>query len=178
METLQRTRMSYDDYLALPEHVRAEWVDGEVVVTPSASYGHQRISQRLSRILQDSLPGLFPVEAVTLFLPGNRERIPDLLVLDREPDTPHIHFAPLLVVEILSRSTRSEDTVRKSGDYLAGGIGQYWIVDPDNRCIEVFANHRDRWELEARVDEAEPTVAVSVTAELAVELSLDAVLPP
>lgn len=177
METLERRRMSYDDYLALPEHVRAEWVDGEVVVTPSASYGHQRISQRLSRIFQDSLSGLFTVEAVTVFLPGNRERIPDLLVLDHEPETPHIHFAPILVVEILSRSTRSEDTVRKSSDYLAAGIGQYWIVDPDNRCIDVFANRGVGWELEARVDQAQPTVTVSVTDDHSVELTLSAVLP-
>lgn len=33
METLQRLRMSYDEYLALPEDVRAKWVDGEVVVS-------------------------------------------------------------------------------------------------------------------------------------------------
>lgn len=177
VETLERRRMSYDDYLALPEHVRAEWVDGEVVVTPSASYRHQRISHRLATLLDDGLPGLFVVEAVTVFLPGNRERIPDLSVLDHEPEGAHIHAAPMLVVEILSPSTRSEDTVRKSGDYLAAGIGQYWIVDPDNRCIDVFDNTETGWELLARVDEAAPVAHVQVTADLGLELRLSAVLP-
>lgn len=74
-------------------------------------------------------------------------------------------------METLQRRRMSYD------DYLAGGIGQYWIVDPENRCIEVFASHRDGWDLEARVDAAVPEVVVGVIDELSVELTLDAVLP-
>lgn len=47
--------------------------------------------------------------------------------------------APLmLVVEVLSSSTRPEDTIRKSADYARGGAGQYWIVDLDLRRIEAW----------------------------------------
>lgn len=176
MPTLQRRRMSYDAYSALPEEVRAEWVDGEVVVTPSPSFRHQRISFRLARLLDEGLPGFYMVEATSLHLPHNRERIPDLMVVDREPETPHVDFAPVLVAEILSSSTRSEDTVRKSGEYLAGGAGQYWIVDPADRSIDIFANQGVQWGAVARIDEASPLASVPVTAEMAVDVSLDAVL--
>ena len=172
MPTLERKRMSYDAYCALPEEIRAEWVDGEVVVTPSPSFRHQRISFRVARLLDEAMPGFYMVEATSLHLPRNRERIPDLMVVDREPETPYVDFAPVLVVEILSRSTRSEDTVRKSGEYLAGGAGQYWIVDPVDRSIDVFANNHTGWDAVARIDEAIPEVTVPVTEDASVEVRL------
>lgn len=170
--------MSYDDYLALPETVRAEWVDGEVVVTPSPSYRHQRSSLRLAGSLDSGLPGLFVVEATSLHLPVNRERIPDILVLDREPETPHVDFPPVLVVEILSPSTRSEDTVRKSTDYLAGGVRQYWLLDPEGRSLEVFRNDDSGWTLLARADDAQPSVRVPVFEHGDVQVDLTTILPP
>jgi hypothetical protein len=113
---LRRRRMSYDEYLALPESVRAEWVDGEVV------------------------------EAVGVHLPNKRERIPDIVVVEREPDTAYVTDTPVLLVEILSPSTRSEDTLRKSTEYLAAGVGQYWLVDRDHRAIDVLENAGGRLE--------------------------------
>lgn len=174
--SLERLRMSYDEYQALPESVRAEWVDGEVVVTPSADYPHQQVSRRLANLLEASLPDLFVVEAVTTYLPKNRERIPDIIVLEREPDTPHIHDTPVLVAEILSPSTASEDTVRKSTEYLAAGIGQYWIVDRDARALLVFENRDGGWEVLARIDENTPQVSVPVAPYGSVEVDLSTVL--
>lgn len=109
MVALQRQRMSYDEYLALPESVRAEWVDGEVVVTPSASYQHQKISRRLANLIDAALPELYVVEAVTTYLPNNRERIPDIVVVKREPDTLHVHETPVC---FWSRSSRPALVVR------------------------------------------------------------------
>ena len=56
LSTLERRRMSWENYLALPEHPRTEWVDGEVVVTPGASWPHQRASRRLANHLEVHLP--------------------------------------------------------------------------------------------------------------------------
>lgn len=58
METLQRLRMSWDEYLALPEKPKAEWVDGEVVVSPSPTIRHQLISRRVSTAIEHALPDL------------------------------------------------------------------------------------------------------------------------
>lgn len=176
MVALQRRRMSYDDYLALPESVRAEWVDGEVVVTPAASFDHQRVSRRLANLIEGSLADLIVVEAVSVHLPNNRERIPDIVVVERAPDTAYVTETPVLVVEVLSPSTASEDTVRKSTEYLAAGIGQYWLVDHENRVIDVFENRDGGWELLAHLDERSPGASVSMAPHGTVDLSLTQIL--
>jgi len=60
---------------------------------------------------------------------------PDLLVVcDPAKVSPRgIEGAPDLVVEILSPSTASKDTVRKRWSYEAAGVPEYLIVDPDER---------------------------------------------
>jgi Uma2 family endonuclease len=44
---------------------------------------------------------------------------------------------PLLVVEIISPSTRRRDQEQKKSLYMVAGVAEYWIVDPDARSIRV-----------------------------------------
>lgn len=96
-------------------------------------FPHQRASLRLANALAMALPDLIVVQEVSAKLSSNRIRIPDISVLDHAPESFFVTDPPRLVVEILSPSTRSEDTVRKSGEYAAAGIGQYWLLDPEVR---------------------------------------------
>ena len=43
---------------------------------------------------------------------------------------------PDLVVEILSPSTERNDRTIKLQDYARHGVGEYWIVDADERTVE------------------------------------------
>ena len=45
---------------------------------------------------------------------------------------------PDLVVEVLSRSTRSRDRRIKFEAYRDAGIPEYWMVDPDARTVVVY----------------------------------------
>ncbi|MHC4469453.1 MAG: Uma2 family endonuclease [Planctomycetota bacterium] len=63
---------------------------------------------------------------------------PDLLVLpegvrvgpaDREVPLPH------LVVEVLSPSTARRDRREKREEYLAGGVEEVWLVDPEEKSV-------------------------------------------
>ncbi|MDP9402324.1 MAG: Uma2 family endonuclease [Actinomycetota bacterium] len=57
---------------------------------------------------------------------------PDLLVLPRQHvGGANVTVAPLLVVEILSPSTRAADLGAKRVKYEELGVAVYWIVDPD-----------------------------------------------
>ncbi|MDP9182969.1 MAG: Uma2 family endonuclease, partial [Actinomycetota bacterium] len=59
-----------------------------------------------------------------------RQLQPDVLVVVDGPlDVPRIDTTPLLVVEVLSKSTRSRDLVAKRNAYQDAGIASYWIVD-------------------------------------------------
>lgn len=175
-EPLRRVRMSWEEYLELPERPRAEWVDGEVVflmAPPLFDHGNAQIE--LGGLLRDAFPELYVVAEVLLALPRNRVRLPDLMLVDKRPPDGWVREAPLLVVEVLSPSTRSEDTIRKSMDYAAGGAGQYWVVDPDLRAIDVWRLVDGEWELLARLDDDHPTAEVGLAGAV-VPLDLRQVL--
>lgn len=175
-EPLRRVRMSWEEFLELPEWPRAEWVDGEVVmlVTPPV-FDHGVAQGQLAALLVPLFPEAYVVPEVFLVLPRNRVRLPDLMVVTERPADGWVRTAPLLVVEILSLSTRSEDTIRKSMEYAAGGAGQYWVVDPDLRTIDLWGNVDGEWELLARVDDEHPTAEVEL-AGVAVPIDLRHIL--
>ena len=50
----------------------------------------------------------------------------------------YVHSAPLLVVEVMSRSNRAKERMRLRQDYASPGVPEYWEVWPENRSIEVL----------------------------------------
>jgi Uma2 family endonuclease len=60
-----------------------------------------------------------------------RQVQPDVLVIrDEGLDAVRVESVPLLVVEVLSRGTRSRYQVTKRRVYEQAGVPSYWIVDP------------------------------------------------
>lgn len=176
---LQRFRMPWDEFLELQVEGKAEWVDGEVVVSPPNNVGHGITCARLIVVLTGALPDLDVGTDIGVWLPHNRLRGPDLVALARTPlpRTAFLEKPPVLVVEILSPSTRSEDLLRKGPEYAAAGIEQYWVVDPEGRSLEVFSNVDARWEPLLRLDDQHPTGEVTVGEHGVVPLDLNAILP-
>ena len=66
--------------------------------------------------------------------------VPDLVVVRHPQDVTEraIEAPPLLVVEILSPSTRKQDRGIKAERYGELGVEHFWIVDPDPRQVECF----------------------------------------
>lgn len=175
---LQRLRMSWEEYLLLPEKPKAEWVDGEVVVSPPVGEPHGIATANVIFTIKTALSQLRVMTEVGVWLPRNRLRAPDVMVTTAPTTTMWVEDAPVLVVEVLSPSTRSEDTMRKGPEYLAAGIGQYWVVDPDARAIDVFENVDGVWELLLRLDAGRLAGEVVVGDHGTVPLVLDEILPP
>lgn len=74
-------------------------------------------------------------------------RIPDVMVLDQDQwkemrDREAIIYLneppPLLVVEVVSESTRNTDYRAKRVEYNVLDIPEYWVVDPQQRTVTVF----------------------------------------
>lgn len=165
-------RMSFADYLDLPDELRAEYVDGEAIMGPPPTYEHQQICQRVVTLLNAEVAEpLVVVAAAGWHLSEDRIRIPDVMVLRQAPAGPLVTEAPLVTVEVLS-TNRSEDLVRKSTEYLEAGVGQYWIVDPRDRVIDVFENTDHGWHQLAHVTDEHPdaTVTVHDTAQVRLQL--------
>jgi Uma2 family endonuclease len=145
MSTQATRKLDYEDYLRLPDDGRRyEIIDGELFVTAAPNPFHQRLSKRLQRRLEDYFEegGLGEVfdAPVDVILARHDILEPDLVIVANpgQISTRGIEGAPLLVVEVLSPSTRGRDRGVKMARYAALGVPHYWIADPDARSIECF----------------------------------------
>jgi len=167
-------RMTYEQYLDLPDEVRAEYVDGEALMNLAPSFRHQEVCLRLADLLRAQLgPAAVVALAVGWQLADRapKLRIPDLVVLERRPDSDLVTTAPLVAVEVMS-SNRRNDLVRKSTEYLAAGVQQYWIVDLRDRGISVYSRAEGGWELLADLTSSAPTATVEIPPFGSVNVSL------
>jgi len=140
-----RRKLDYSYIQATPnDGKRYELVDGELLVNPAPTPIHQRVSRRLQRQLEDyfharNLGEVFDAPLDVILTPHDVFE-PDLLVV---ADPSHISARaiekpPLLVVEILSPSTRRVDRGLKFRRYAALGVPHCFIVDPDEHRLECY----------------------------------------
>ncbi len=126
--------------------VKAEFINGEVIVHSPVKRQHWKITDLLSRILSVFSGirklGSVGTEKVMIALTRN-DYEPDLVFFSKEKT---MHFydeqvlfpAPDFVVEILSKKTAAKDKGIKKQDYAANGIQEYWIIDPIKQQIEQY----------------------------------------
>lgn len=133
-----RIPMSYADYLALGETRHHEHYDGLTIVNPP-NRRHVLVAYRLGRLLGDACPAGYQVLPEWGWQPVSEAVFePDVMVAAADaPGDDLLRAAPLLVIEISSPSTRSEDLGRKMHAYADGGAPWYWIVDPDAQSVTV-----------------------------------------
>ena len=86
--------------------------------------------------------------------------IPDLLTcrVDAEGNK-YLEEPPLLVVEVLSPSTRLDDLTRTRELYAASGADWYWIVDPVEPWIAVLQRQVEGYVEVQRIGPGESAVA-------------------
>jgi len=133
-----------------------ELIHGELLVTPPPAGEHEeilaRLSEQLGRLVTACKLGrVYHPRAVVQFKGSEVE--PDLMVRKPHPrpqDGWEAAPIPMLVVEVISPSTRRRDREQKKQFYLETGVAEYWIVDPEARAITVIrADDADRVALES-----------------------------
>ena len=148
----EKTRYTFADVLSWDEDERIEIIDGEAFMMATPSRIHQEISGELFRQLANFLEGkqcrVYPAPfGVRLFArdgdgPEDVDTLvePDIsVVCDRSKLDQHgCKGAPEMVIEILSPSTLLHDRLVKLNLYDQAGVLEYWIVDPQNRAVQVF----------------------------------------
>ncbi len=123
---------------------RYELVRGQLFVTPAPSYAHQRLVDDLAAAL---FPYVARHELGRVSFPRGIVRVgtdtevePDLMVRPnpaRGPLTWEAAPLPLVVVEVISDTTRRRDRVEKRSLYRDLAIPDYWIVDGERRVVRV-----------------------------------------
>ena len=184
MDSMSTTRITWRDTLLMPEDgKRYEAIDGELYVTPAPLLRHQWISANLEAALRLMLmePGhgwVFDAPVGVEF-PDTEEGVqPDIVFVSKARQhilvKEGIRGAPDLVVEILSPGTAERDRTIKRKLYQRQGVAQYWVVDPEAECVEV-------WDFAAGAVEPQrytDTLPVSLGARPLGEVRLAEIFPP
>lgn len=147
-------RWTYADYCRIPaDRKRHQIVDGRHFVSPAPSLRHQEVALRLAmelvRAVEDQRRGRVFVAPVDVHLAPGTIVQPDLVVLSTRHTSrlgqKKITGAPDLLVEILSPSHRTLDTVRKRERYERAGVRELWLVDPDTDSLVQLVLRRGRY---------------------------------
>lgn len=161
-----------DDLDALPAvGQQYELVDGMLLVTPPPLIPHQLVAHLLANVLDPAMPReLLVVPGPAQVTHGDRTSLePDFSVVRRADVLDGKLIAPpLLVVEVLSPSTRSKDLVLKRSVYAEIGIPSYWIVDTTVPSVVVLELEAGSYVERARAqgrDRVSVTQPVAVTFE-------------
>lgn len=125
---------------------RYEVVYGELLVTPAPRVWHQTMVVRLIAALSPYLAE-HPTAGIVFMSPADISWGPDVLLQPdvfvvathqgRTLDWSRMQTLPL-VVEVLSPSTARSDRFLKRLRYREAGAEHYWIVDPDERAVEIW----------------------------------------
>jgi Uma2 family endonuclease len=142
-------RATYDDLAAVPDHLVAELIDGQLHTFPRPAAPHTRAASRMGALLDGPFdrgvggPGGWVIlDEPELHLHGD-VLVPDLAGWRRErmpkmPQTAAFELAPDWTCEVLSPSTAAIDRADKMPVYARERVGHVWLVDPLARTLEVF----------------------------------------
>lgn len=141
-----KVRFNYQDYCQLPEGKRYEIMDGEIYVVPSPGFAHQNFLGNLFVVLRDFVMsnnlGIVVIAPFDVILSEEDVVQPDLVSIARDRreiiTRRGCEGPPDLAVEVHSPSTSQRDKELKRKLYATYGVGEYWLVDPEVRTVEVL----------------------------------------
>jgi Uma2 family endonuclease len=147
----ESTAISLEEYLSgeRDSEIKHEYIDGQVFAMAGASLRHNLICTNLSAVLWNQLQGkpCYPLTSDMLVKTSDRKfRYPDVQVIcdDDSSDDDYVRENPILIVEVLSRSTRRRDKTEKREEYLAlPSLLEYVLIEQDVAEVEVQRRSND-----------------------------------
>ena len=141
MNVVLPTRMTVDEFLAWAvrqERGRFELFDGRVVMQQPQNWGHADIAWRVANVLalaieRSGVPFYAAPMGMTVRITKKYAFEPDALVAPLpKPERMDLEIPnPVLVVEVLSRSTAKRDRTDKlAGYFKVPSIVHYLLIDP------------------------------------------------
>jgi Uma2 family endonuclease len=149
MSTAADLRLTNADVESMPEDGnRYELIDGELYVSSAPSFFHQTILTNivgafLEYLRRNPIGRVAP--GVGVIFDDYNGVIPDIVFathgrMSKTLIGGRFHAAPEIAIEILSpgASNQRRDRNIKRNLYAARGVGEYWVVDPENRSVELY----------------------------------------
>jgi Uma2 family endonuclease len=145
--SLDQPLMELDEWASLPEDAPGELVEGRLEEEEMPEPLHELAVIWLGHVFRMWLSGRggFVLGSDAKFAIGRRRgRKPDLSVFLPGGAVPPRHRVvrkpPDIAVEILTATPRDirRDRIDKMNDYAAFGVRWYWILDPEQRVLEIY----------------------------------------
>ncbi len=136
------SRMSFD--------MPCELVRGEIVEMTSPGHRHGVICHNISRAMvkwlndEDAYSIASNDSGIQTESDPDTVRGPDVQLVsrDRLPDrmgpVGHLEIPADLAIEVMSPSDRWPRIIQKVGEYLAAGVREVWVLDPDHQRVHVY----------------------------------------
>ncbi len=162
-------RWSYAELVAeLPEtNQPCELWEGELIMSPSPTFFHQKIVLRLYRHLHDWVAQRDLGEVITapldMVLSKHHVTQPDVAFISR----PRLHIIESAIMgpadwvaEVISLGSRNRDRIEKRDLYEQHGVKEYWIIDPEAGTVDVLHLEASRYVLVMRRGRGETAASV------------------
>lgn len=170
-------KMQLAEFLAWDEtqSERHEFINGEVFAMVGGTLDHARVVGRLARLIGNHLEGsaceVFS-ESTKVTVDGCASFLPDVFVTcqRQQPGYSTVADAPVLIIEVVSPSTRGYDYSTKLAMYRRlPTLLQYVLVDHTERTVESYTRQPDgSWRL---VDHTESGALALAQIDLVLSLS-------
>ena len=129
------------------DELKTEVINGrEIMMSPPAFSNHNAVKNNVFHVFMTYLKGniCMPIgDGEKLILDVQKSGdyvVPDFFVIcDRSKyKRDGVYGSPDLIVEVLSPSTKFVDRGIKKDLYQSSGVKEYWLIDPDDKSIEVY----------------------------------------
>lgn len=181
MEAVAIRKITVEEFLETdfddPNAHLYELIDGEVVKKSAPAPIHQRLSFGLIHqfgqyVVPQNLGAIYHAP-IDVFLDGINSVQPDILFIPTDSldivTEDGIEGVPTLIVEIISPTSIYRDRVTKKKLYEQHGVQEYWLIDPQENLVEIYALQQGRYAL---LSAATPTEG-AIRSEILPGLTLD-----
>ncbi len=141
--------ISYEEFFDwADEDTLAEWVDGRIEMSSPVSANHEELVSFLGDLFRTYTKML---QLGRVLQNPFQMKLPGKIGSGREPDVMFVAKANLgrlesgllrgpadLVVEIISPESQWRDRHEKFQEYAAGGVSEYWLIDPTQNQAEFY----------------------------------------
>ena len=142
-------------YNEITEQIKAEYINGEIIVHSPVVKIHNAICGNAYRLLETYAfkhdIGFVGFEMILIQMTRN-DYEPDVCFFNKRKsakfkDDQKFFPVPDLIVEVLSKSTEKRDRGVKFQDYQAHGVTEYWIISPTEKTIEQYILEGEEFKL-------------------------------
>lgn len=165
------------EYLALEEkaETKSEYWNGEIVAMSGAAIDHQQIVSNLTASLANKLKGrcrVFPSEMKVWVKKRDKFFYPDITVICDKPEfykkRRDTIVNPVLIIEVLSKSTASFDKAEKFLSYQSlDSLEEYVLISQEKALVEQYFKRKDgNWVYQATIGMESSVIFPSVKATL------------